>query len=288
MATSILTPSHAHHGRSLSTSGTPAHYSSPADASSIINTLPSIDFGFDDLKSRMAAFTHKFDAFIEKSRRQVLDDRNTFRARMGELREEQTHSLHSLRALQSTHRTQQSLLATQSAELADLHSTISTISSRRDTLASARERTKARIEDAKRQIERKLELQREYARKFDGMKGRDGPEVGFWEEVLGLRIESAGWDGGVRVGFWNLVTGKSGGQQGGSGGKGMEAGGEAWFELDCGREYRLGEVRPKLRGEGEEGEARDALRRLNEDGEIGPFLKRMRGVLVDVVGRREE
>ena len=50
-----------------------------------LTQLPSIDFNFDDLRKRMADFTVKFDAFIERGRKRVLEERNEFRARLGEL-----------------------------------------------------------------------------------------------------------------------------------------------------------------------------------------------------------
>jgi kinetochore protein Spc25 len=49
------------------------------------DTLPSIDFGFDDLRDRMAKFTAKFDAFIEQGRKRVLEERNQFRMNVAEL-----------------------------------------------------------------------------------------------------------------------------------------------------------------------------------------------------------
>jgi kinetochore protein Spc25 len=47
--------------------------------------LPSIDFGFDDLRDRMAKFTAKFDAFIDQGRKRVLEERNAFRMNLAEL-----------------------------------------------------------------------------------------------------------------------------------------------------------------------------------------------------------
>lgn len=52
---------------------------------SAADTLPSIDFGFEDLRERMAKFTAKFDAFIEQGRKRVLEERNQFRVNMAEL-----------------------------------------------------------------------------------------------------------------------------------------------------------------------------------------------------------
>lgn len=47
--------------------------------------LPQPDFNFDDLRRRMTDFSTKFDAYLERGRRQVLSERNSFRARLSEL-----------------------------------------------------------------------------------------------------------------------------------------------------------------------------------------------------------
>lgn len=52
---------------------------------SVADTLPSINFGFDDLRDRMAKFTAKFDAFIEQGRKHVLEERNKFRMNIAEV-----------------------------------------------------------------------------------------------------------------------------------------------------------------------------------------------------------
>lgn len=54
-------------------------------APSAADSLPSINFGFDDLRDRMAKFTAKFDAFIEQGRKRVLEERNQFRMNVAEL-----------------------------------------------------------------------------------------------------------------------------------------------------------------------------------------------------------
>lgn len=50
-----------------------------------LTQLPHVDFNFEDLRQRMSAFTVKFDAFIERGRKRVLEERNEFRGRLGEL-----------------------------------------------------------------------------------------------------------------------------------------------------------------------------------------------------------
>lgn len=55
------------------------------DVPSMADQLPSINFGFDDLRARMNQFTTRFDTFIENGRRRVLEERNQFRMNVAEL-----------------------------------------------------------------------------------------------------------------------------------------------------------------------------------------------------------
>jgi hypothetical protein len=48
------------------------------------DSLPSINFGFEDLRNTMAQFTVKFDAFIERGRKRVLEERNQFHINLAE------------------------------------------------------------------------------------------------------------------------------------------------------------------------------------------------------------
>ena len=54
-------------------------------APSMVDQLPNINFGFDELRERMAKFTTKFDAYIEQGRKRVLEERNQFRMDVAEL-----------------------------------------------------------------------------------------------------------------------------------------------------------------------------------------------------------
>jgi hypothetical protein len=79
-ATTSFTPSHPF---STSISSRAAAPMSPQP--NPLTQLPNVDFNFEDLRQRMSAFTVKFDAFIERGRKRVLEERNEFRERLGEL-----------------------------------------------------------------------------------------------------------------------------------------------------------------------------------------------------------
>lgn len=55
--------------------------------------LPSVDFNFEDLHKRMTQFTARFDEFIERGRRKVLEERNNFRMGVADLEGENTNSV---------------------------------------------------------------------------------------------------------------------------------------------------------------------------------------------------
>ena len=60
----------------------PPHLS---ETTSLADSLPSVNFGFEDLRERMARFTVRFDEFIENGRKRVLEERNQFRMNVAEL-----------------------------------------------------------------------------------------------------------------------------------------------------------------------------------------------------------
>lgn len=76
---------------STSTSSFRTSQTQPAPASAFSYTdspltqLPTVDFNFEDLRKRMNDFSTKFDAFIERGRKRVLEERNGFRGRLGEI-----------------------------------------------------------------------------------------------------------------------------------------------------------------------------------------------------------
>lgn len=58
---------------------------STPDAPSMADSLPNVNFGFEELRERMARFTDRFDDFIAKGRKRVLQERNQFKINVAEL-----------------------------------------------------------------------------------------------------------------------------------------------------------------------------------------------------------
>jgi hypothetical protein len=57
----------------------------PGMEPSLADTLPTVDFNFNDLRERMAQFTVRFDDFIERGRKRVLEERNAFRMSLADV-----------------------------------------------------------------------------------------------------------------------------------------------------------------------------------------------------------
>ena len=269
---------------SLSTSGMRPPF--VTNASSMVDSLPNINFGFDDLRDRMARFTDRFDEFIAKGRRRVLEERNQFRIHVAELQgklpnfQNATHKTSVTQAKklftedQRTKKREIELLAQKTsshaqsvtkevAETAEMQATIAEITRQRDARAEHRDHVRAEIAATKKQISQRLAAQQQHAKALDAQARFNEPELNFWQSHLCLRIEGAGMADRLKFVFTHVDE------------RDWER--EAWFELDTEkRDYRVVSVRPKVESE----DVERCVERLNENRELGIFLKGMRELLV--------
>ncbi|KAK7527063.1 chromosome segregation protein Spc25-domain-containing protein [Phyllosticta citriasiana] len=249
---------------SLSTSAMRAPFS--ADALSMADSLPSINFGFDDLRQRMNNFTARFDDFIEKGRKRVMEERNQFRLSLAELQEDERQKKRDIEILTLKSSTHQQTLAKESQETAEMNNAIANLNARREEQTSRRDLLKSQIADVQKHIAAKREAQNKHARYLDSQARFNVPELDFWENYLCMRIEGAGMDDRLKFVYTHIDE--------------MDWEKEAWFELDMGsREYRITHLRPKVESE----EVERVLERLNENRELSSFLKGMREVFVEAM-----
>ncbi|KAF2261343.1 hypothetical protein CC78DRAFT_500208 [Lojkania enalia] len=236
------------------------------DVPSMADQLPSINFGFDDLRNRMNAFTARFDDFIEKGRKRVLEERNQFRINIAEVQEDQRMKKRDIEILQLKQTQHSQTLAKESAETAEMHSAISTLTTQRDERLAHRDILKSQIAEVQKAISARREAQLKHRRYLDGQSRYNEPELEFWETYLGLRIEGLGQVDRLKFVYTNVCE--------------REWEREAWFELDTSeREYKVLEVRPKVERE----EVERVLERLNETRDLAKFLKGMRELFVEAL-----
>ncbi|KAK2592743.1 kinetochore-associated Ndc80 complex subunit spc25 [Conoideocrella luteorostrata] len=233
---------------------------------SVADTLPSINFGFDDLRDRMTKFTAKFDAFIEQGRKRVLEERNQFRMNVAEVQEDQRMKKKDIEIVQVKTSTYQQTLEKEAAETHEMESAIAALSSQRDAHLATRDNLKTQIAQTQAEIETRLAAQRAHAQQQEAQQRFNVPELDFWITNLCLRIEGAGQNDRLKFVFTHIDE------------KNWER--EAWFELSTSsREYDVKHCRPKLERESVEG----VLEKVNESRELVVLLKGMRELFVEAI-----
>ncbi|KOS22427.1 putative kinetochore protein [Escovopsis weberi] len=237
----------------------------PAGAS-MADTLPSIDFGFDDLRERMAKFTARFDAFIEQGRKRVLEERNQFRMSIAELQEDQRMKKRDIEIAQVKLSTLQQTIEKEEAEAREMEASIAQLAAQRDQHLGARDGLRAQIAQTQAEIEARLAGQRAYTRQREAQTRYNVPELDFWITHLCLRIEGAGQDDRLKFVYTHLDE------------RDWER--EAWFELvTSARDYDVKHCRPRLERDAVE----RVLDRVNESRELVVLLKGMRELFVEAM-----
>ncbi|KAL8910734.1 MAG: hypothetical protein Q9171_003980 [Xanthocarpia ochracea] len=230
------------------------------------DSLPSINFGFDDLRDRMARFTERFDIFIAKGRKQVLEERNRFRINVAELQEDQrlkTKEIENLAHKSSSHA---QIVDKEAAETAEMHAAITSITQQRDARAQHRDRIRTDIAAVRKQIAQRLSAQQHYAKALDEQAQLNTPELDFWQTYLCMRIEGTGTVDRLRFVFTHVDE------------KDWER--EVCFDLDTEKkDYRVASIKPKVDAD----QVERRVERLNSNRDLGQFLKGMRDLLTTAV-----
>ncbi|KAF4123740.1 hypothetical protein GMORB2_6441 [Geosmithia morbida] len=237
-----------------------------AAAPSVAETLPSIDFGFDDLRDRMNKFTARFDAFIEQGRKRLLEERNQFRMNVAELQEDQRMKKRDIEIVQIKISTHQQTVAKEEAETREMESAIASLTLQRDNHHAERDALKEQIAKMQADIEARLAAQRAYAQRQEAQSRFNVPELDFWITNLCMRIEGAGHDDRLKFVFSHVDE------------RNWER--EAWFELvTSSRDYDVKHCRPKLERE----KVERVLDKVNESRELVTLLKGMRELFVEAM-----
>ncbi|TDZ25592.1 putative kinetochore protein spc25 [Colletotrichum orbiculare MAFF 240422] len=226
---------------------------------SVADTLPNANFGFDELRDRMTKFSSKFDMFIEQGRKRVLEDRNQFRMNLAELQEDHRMKKKDIEILQLKTSTHQQMVQKEKQETREMQAAIAQLSEERDKHLAMRDALKKQIEETQKEIDGKLAAQKAHAKQLEAQSRFNVPELEFWQQNLGLRIEGAGQDDRLKF-IYTYIDDQD-----------WER--EAWFELNtASRDYDIRHCRPKLERERVE----KVLDQLNETRELAVLLKGMR------------
>lgn len=230
----------------------------------MVDSLPSINFGFDELRDRMAKFTAKFDNFIEQGRKRVLEERNQFRMNVVEFREDQRMKKKEVEIITLSTSTHQQNLAKEEAETNEMETAIAELAAQRDSHQATKENLKTQIAEIQEQIEARLEAQRAHANHLENQSRNNIPELEFWHTSLCMRIEGAGKENYLKIIFTHVDE--------------KDWNKEASFIFDLsGRDYRVLHSRPRLEPE----KVDDVVEKLNEKRQLASALKMMRQLFIE-------
>lgn len=156
-------------------------------------------------------------------------------------------------------------IAKESAETSEMQEAIATLTSQRDERLAHRDTLRAQIAEVQKSIAARRDAQQKHRRYLDGQSRYNEPELDFWENYLGLRIEPSAGDT-LKMVYTNVCE--------------REWDREAWFLLNMSeREYKIVDFRPKV----EQEEVDRVLERLNETRDLAGFLKNMRELFVEAL-----
>ena len=170
--------------------------------------------------------------------------------------------------LESKSSTHAQTLAKEAAETEEMHEAIQTLTSQKEEHVARRDHLKADINSIQSIIKQKREAQASHQRALEAQARHNIPELRFWENCLGLRIEASGFGVEDQLRFVFVCI------------DAKDESKEVWFELQMGlKEYEVAGTRPKL----EKDRLDEVVERLNETRELGLFLKAMRGLFIDAL-----
>ncbi|PWW78748.1 hypothetical protein C7212DRAFT_309213 [Tuber magnatum] len=238
------------------------HASSSSQANnnnSMAATLPQINFGFEELKDRMARFTVRFDDFIEKGRRRILEERNEFAKAIVEDKDTQRMLKKEIEHHKQKEKDVSENAAKEQQEAAEAERAIAEMDRRKQSKMEHKAHLLAQIEAMQEAIRKRREIRAEERKALSFQSSRNAPELAFWEDHLGMRIEGAGVTDHLKIVYTHIVD--------------SDWSKEFSFIINMvTRDYEVIQCRPKL----DSASVGKWVDRLNETRDLTCFLKEMR------------
>ncbi|CAZ79241.1 unnamed protein product [Tuber melanosporum] len=238
---------------------------------SMAATLPQINFGFEELKDRMARFTVRFDDFIEKGRRRILEEKNEFAKTIVEDKDTQRILKKEIEHYKQKEKDVSENVAKEQLEATEAEHTIAEMDRKKQSRLEHKAHLVAQIEATQEAIRKKREIRAEERKALSFQSSRNAPELAFWEDHLGMRIEGAGVTDHLRIVYTHIVD--------------SDWSKEFSFIINMvTRDYEVIQCRPKL----DSALVGKWVDRLNETRDLTCFLKEMRQLFKEYSSSRGE
>ncbi|KAG0636426.1 chromosome segregation protein Spc25-domain-containing protein [Tuber brumale] len=246
--------------------------SSPqATNNSMAAKLPQINFGFEELKDRMARFTVRFDDFIEKGRKRILEERNEFAKSIVEDKDTQRILKKEIEHYRQKEKDVAENVAKEQQEAVEAERAIAEMDRKKQCKLEHKVHLVAQMEATQEAIRKKREIRAEERKALSFQSSRNAPELAFWEDHLGMRIEGAGVTDHLRIVYTHIVD--------------SDWSKEFSFIINMvTRDYEVIQCRPKL----DPAPVAKGVDRLNETRDLTSFLKEMRQLFKENASARGE
>lgn len=162
--------------------------------------------------------------------------------------------------------TYEQTLAKEAAEAREIQDAVASLKDQKENHEQTRDSLKEQIAKTQREIDARLAAQRAHAAQLDAQARFNLPELDFWVDNLGLKIEGAGKSDHLKF-VYTCVDERDWSR-------------EAWFELVTeARDYDVRSCRPRLERE----KVERVLDKVNETRELAVLLKGMRELFVEAM-----
>ncbi|KAI5784574.1 hypothetical protein EDC01DRAFT_662528 [Geopyxis carbonaria] len=168
-------------------------------------TLPSVDLGFDNLRDRMARFTEGFDEFIERGRKRLLEEKNEFARNMAEDKEIQRTLRQNLDTFKEKESQIQEKVEKEDIEVGEAERTIADMKRKKQMRDEHKETLMAQIKETQETIRKRRTVRAAERKALSSQSSRNAPELAFWEDYLGMRIDGAGTADHLKIVYTHIL-----------------------------------------------------------------------------------
>ncbi|KAL7272884.1 kinetochore-associated Ndc80 complex subunit spc25 [Rhizina undulata] len=172
---------------------------------SMAASLPTADLGFEALGEKMTMFTMRFEESMERKRRQILEEKHEFGKAMAEDKDSQRTLRKEIEHYKQREQDIVDMIKQEAAEVAEAESVIAQISRKKISREEHYKQLQAQIEELQETVKKKRELKAQERQTLASQASQNAPELAFWEEYLGMRIEGVGLADHLKIVFTHLV-----------------------------------------------------------------------------------
>ncbi|WBW71380.1 Ndc80 complex subunit Spc25 [Schizosaccharomyces osmophilus] len=154
-----------------------------------LSNFPDLELNYNDLKLKISNFNSIFDRFLQDERKQLLNNKNEYLKELSTVYENQKNSEKTLDHLRAREQSFNELLEKERVEREATEQEIQTIQGK----AEAMQKRKQTILDEIERCRVVLTTKRHTKEELDSLKRKQEqlnmPELQFWQDYLGLRME---------------------------------------------------------------------------------------------------